>query len=320
MIMEKRKKISICSGTYNEETNIREFYERCLVQLKKFPQYDYEFVVADNCSTDRTKEIMREIAAEDKNFKCIFNANNFGPDRSTTNARHQATGDAVIMIVSDLQDPPEMIEEFIRKWEEGYKLVCAVKNEYSGNIMMNLVRRFYYFILDYVSEVKMIRNYHGFGLYDRMVVDAMKKFNNTVPYPRGLICEIGFKRCEVLYTQGERKNGKSSYNFLSYYDHAMTGFINYTKLPLRFAVFSGFFIAFLSFIAAVIYFIYKVCNWNSFQVGMAPLVIGVFFFSAVQLIFIGILGEYIGAIYSQVKSRPLVIEEERINFDDDSKE
>lgn len=315
--MEKRKKISVCSGTYNEEKNIREFYNRVLEQLKKFPQYDYEFVVSDNCSTDRTRDIMREIAAEDKNFKCIFNANNFGPDRSTSNSRHQATGDAVIMIVSDLQDPPEYIETFIKKWEEGYRIVCGVKNEYSGNIVTNLFRKAYYWILDHYSETKIIRNFHGFGLFDRKVVDTMKQFNDPVPFPRGMIAEIGFKRCEVLYNQHSRKAGKSSYNLFSYYNHAMVGIVNYSKFPLRLAIFSGIMIAILSMITALGYLLYKLLNWDSFQVGVAPLVIGLFFFSAIQLIFIGILGEYIGAIYSQVKNRPLVIEEEKINFDSD---
>lgn len=315
--MEKRKKISICSGTFNEEENIREFYKRCLAQLKKFPQYDYEFIIADNCSTDRTREIMREIATEDKNFKCIFNANNFGAPRSGYNTYMQCTGDAMIGLCTDLQDPPEYIEEFIKKWEEGYNLVCGIKKDYSGSFVMNIIRKFYYKTLDKFSDVSLISNFHGFGLYDRKMLNAMKKFNEPVPYPRGMVSEIGLKRYEILYTQEKRKNGKSSYNIFSYYDYAMTGFVNYSKMPLRLSIFAGFFLAIASLLSALIYFIYKLCNWNNFQVGMAPLVIGLFFFSAVQLIFIGVLGEYVGAIWIQVKNKPLVIEDEKINFDQD---
>ncbi|MBQ6597630.1 MAG: glycosyltransferase [Lentisphaeria bacterium] len=316
--MEKRKKISVCCSAYNEESNIREFYGRVLEQLKKFPQYDYEFIIADNCSTDRTREILREIAAEDKNFKCIFNANNFGPDRSAYNSFLQCTGDAMISMCTDLQDPPEYIEEFIRKWEEGYNLVCGVKKNYSGNIVMILIRKCYYRLLRTVSDVDLIPDFHGFGLYDRKMLVAMKLYHDAEPYARGIVSEIGMKRCEIPYRQAERKGGKSSYNLFRYYDFAMVGLVNYSKLPLRLAIFSGFFIAMVSLLVALGYFIYKLVNWDSFQLGLAPLVIGLFFFSAVQLIFIGILGEYIGAIWTQVKNKPLVIEEERINFDNES--
>ena len=314
--MEKRKKISVCCSAYNEESNIREFYVLVLKQLKKFPQYDYEFIIADNCSTDRTREILREIAAEDKHVKCIFNANNFGPDRSAYNTFLQCTGDALISMCTDLQDPPEYIEEFIRKWEEGYNLVCAVKKNYSGSFVMTLIRKCYYRLLRKVSDVGLIQDFHGFGLYDRKMLEAMKLYHDVVPYTRGIVSEIGLKRCEIPYRQAERKGGKSSYNFFRYYDLAMVGLVNYSKLPLRLAIFSGFFIALISLLVAFFYFVYKLLNWNNFQLGLAPLVVGLFFFSAVQLIFIGILGEYIGAIWAQVKNRPLVIEEEKINFDD----
>ena len=314
--MEKRKKISVCSGTYNEEANIRDFYARVLEQLKKFPQYDYEFIIADNCSTDRTREILRGIAAKDKKFKCIFNANNFGAPRSGYNACMQCSGDAMIVLCTDLQDPPEYIEEFIKKWEEGYNLVCGIKKDYSGNFVMTFIRKCYYRLLSKVSDVDLIQDFHGFGLYDRKMLDAMKQYHDAEPYARGIVSEIGLKRCEIPYRQAERKRGKSSYNFFRYYDFAMVGFVNYSKLPLRLAIFSGFFIALVSLLAAFAYFIYKLLNWDIFQLGMAPLVIGLFFFSAIQLIFIGILGEYIGAIWTQVKNRPLVIEEEKINFDD----
>ncbi len=255
---------------------------------------------------------------QNKNFKCVFNANNFGPERSTYNIYMQCTGDVMISICSDLQDPPECIEEFIRKWEDGYNLVCGVKKNYSGSFVMTFIRKLYYRLLRKVSDVDLIPDFHGFGLYDRKVLDAMKRYHESVPYLRGQVSEIGLKRFEMPYSQAERKGGKSSYNLFRYYDSAMVGFVNYSKLPLRLAIFSGFLIALVSLLAAAGYLIYKLLNWDSFQLGLAPLVIGLFFFSAVQLIFIGILGEYIGAIWTQVKNRPLVIEEKKINFDNDS--
>ena len=313
----EKKIICIVSSCYNEEKNLPEFYARCAAVLEKVSdKYDWQIILEDNCSTDNSRQILRELAAKDKRVKVILNANNFGANRSGFNCILSADADAVIPMCSDLQEPPEVITEFIRKWEEGYKVVCGVRSKSKENFLMSGVRKLYYWLLKTCSDTELISNFTGFGLYDRCFMDALKKYKDPYPYFRGLVSEIGFKRCEVTFTQEKRKGGKSSYNFFSYYDYAMTGFVNHTKLPLRLAVFSGFFIAFLSLLVALGYFIYKLCNWNSFQVGMAPLVIGLFFFSAIQLIFIGILGEYIGAIYTQVKNKPLVIEEERINFDE----
>ena len=312
-----KKTISIASGCYNEAENIGELYRRCLEVLKKFPEYDYEFIISDNLSTDGTRDILRKIAAQDPKFKVILNANNFGHIRSPFNALINATGDAVVWMCSDLQEPPEVIEEFLRKWQEGYKVVAGVRAGTKASFLMECLRKCYYSLLaKSSSESAVIPKFTGFGLYDKAVIEALKKFHDPYPYFRGLVCEIGFKRTEVPFIQEKRKHGKTKNNFFTLYDMAMTGFVNHTKLPLRLAVFSGFFIAFISLLVALGYFIYKCLNWDSFQVGMAPLVIGLFFFSAIQLIFIGILGEYIGAIYTQVKNKPLVIEEERINFDD----
>jgi glycosyltransferase involved in cell wall biosynthesis len=308
------KTISIISGCYNEEGNLQEFHDRIVAVLKKFPQYAYEIIIADNCSTDNSRAIIRQIAAQDKQFKAIFNANNFGHIRSPYNALLQASGDAVVILCSDLQDPPEMIETFIQKWEEGYRVVCAVKPKSKENPLMFLFRRIYYRLLASCSEIHQIQNFTGFGLYDRKVIDALKKYHEPYPYFRGLISEIGFNRIEIPFIQAARKHGKTKNNFATLYDTAMTGFVNHTKLPLRLAAFFGFVVAGLSLVAAIAYFIYKLLYWNQFNVGLAPLVIGVFFFSSVQLIFIGIIGEYIGAIWTQVKNKPLVIEEERINF------
>ena len=311
--MEKRKKISICGTCYNEELNIRELYDRCMAELKKFPQYDYEFIFADNCSQDNTREKLRALAAEDKNFKVIFNANNFGPINSGMNAFCAATGDVVIQIAADLQDPPEMISQFLEKYEEGFDLVCAVKTASQENPVVFALRSLYYWLLAKISSTPLLLNFTGYGLYSRQVVDAVKSYNDF-SYFRGVIAEVGFKRAEIPFTQPLRKHGKSSYNIFKYYDYAMTGFVNYSKLPLRFAVFCGTFLAIVCLLVALGYFIAKLIWWNTFSLGIAPLVIGIFFLAAVQLLFIGVLGEYIGAIWTQVKNKPLVIEEERINF------
>jgi glycosyltransferase involved in cell wall biosynthesis len=308
------KTISIISGCYNEEGNLQEFHDRIVAVLAKLPQYAYEIIIADNCSTDNSRAVIRQIAAQDKQFKAIFNANNFGHIRSPYNALLQASGDAVVILCSDLQEPPELIETFIQKWEEGYRVVCGVKPKSKENPLMFLVRRIYYRLLASCSEIHQIQNFTGFGLYDRKVIEALRKYHEPYPYFRGLISEIGFKRAEVPFVQAARKHGKTKNNFITLYDMAMTGFVNHTKLPLRLAAFLGFVVAGLSLVAAIVYFIYKLLFWNQFNVGLAPLVIGVFFFSSVQLIFIGIIGEYIGAIWTQVKNKPLVIEEERINF------
>ena len=313
--MEKRKKISISTNCFNEVDNIRELYNRIRAVFALHPEYDWEIVIADNCSVDGTRELLREIAAEDKRFKVILNSNNFGHIRSPMNALFHTTGDAVVIMCSDLQDPPELIHEFLQKWQEGYKVVCGVKPASKENPLMFAVRRFYYWLLSRFSETEQVRNFTGYGLYDRQFVEAFKLFHDPYPYFRGMIGEIGFRRIEIPFVQETRKHGKTKNDFFTLYDMAMTGFVNHTKLPLRLAVFVGFFIAGLCLLTAGGYLIYKLCYWDTFQLGMAPLVIGVFFLSAVQLIFIGIIGEYIGAIWTQVKNKPLAIEEEKINFD-----
>ncbi|MDR0932053.1 MAG: glycosyltransferase family 2 protein [Victivallales bacterium] len=311
-----KKLISIATGCLNEEQNLPELYSRLIAVWEQLPQYDWEMVIADNCSCDRSREILREIAQKDKRVKVIFNSNNFGVIRSGFNVLTRTSGDAVIMMCSDLQDPPEMIPEFLKHWEEGYRVVCAVRKGSEEPFIMRTIRKFYYYLLRQSSEGSMISGFYGFGLYDRRFVDALKLFHDPYPYFRGLVSEIGMKRIEIPFVQKKRKGGKSSYNFFSYYDTAMTGFVNHTKLPLRLSVFCGFALAFLSLLTAIGYLVYKLLYWDTFQLGLAPLVIGLFFFSAVQLIFIGVIGEYIGAIWTQVKNKPLAIEEEKINFDE----
>jgi glycosyltransferase involved in cell wall biosynthesis len=314
--MNKKKKISIVTGCYNEEGNLQELYDRFINVLKKLPQYDYEIIIADNCSTDSSRDILRKIAAQDKKFKVIFNSKNFGPVCSGYNAFLQATGDVVVLMSSDLQDPPELIEDFIKKWEEGYKVVAATKKKSKESFFMQFIRKAYYKLLSKFSDSDtIIQNFTGFGLYSRKVMDALKKYKDPEPYFRGFISEIGFEYAEVEFIQPKRKYGKSKHNLFSLYDIAMQGFINHSKLPLRLATFCGFCLAGISLLVAAGYTIYKLLYWDTFSLGLAPLVIGVFFFSAVQLIFIGIVGEYVGAILTLVKNHPLVIEDEKINFD-----
>jgi len=308
-------KISIVSPCYNEEENVPELYRRLKEVMKGFPQYDYEIILADNKSTDGTREVVRRLAAGDKRLKAIFNAANFGQIRSPYNAILAATGEAVVLMCADLQEPPELISEFIKAWEGGAKVVCGVKPKSRENPLMFLVRRCFYKLIKACSETPQVENFTGFGLYDRCVIDAMRKFHEPNPYIRGLVAEIGFTRVEVPYLQEARKHGRTKNNFFSLYDYAMTGFVNHTKMPLRLAAFTGYVLAGFSLLTALVYFVYKLVCWNSFTVGIAPVVIGIFFFASVQLIFIGVLGEYIGAIWTQVKNKPLVIEEERINFE-----
>ncbi len=311
-----RKIISIVSGCYNEEGNLQEFYDRVVKTLSEFPQYAYEIIMADNCSTDGSRSILRQLAAKDKNFKVILNANNFGPVRSGYNAFLQASGDAVVLMSSDLQDPPEMIADFIRKWEDNYQVVVTSKSKSRENSLMFLLRRVYYRMLAKFSDTDhIIQNFTGFGLYDRKFMDALKRYHDPNPYFRGFVSEIGFRRAEIEFDQPQRKRGRSKHNFFTLYDIAMSGFVNHSKLPLRLATFSGFCLAGLSLFLAFGYLVYKLLYWDTFTLGLAPLVVGLFFFSAVQLIFIGIIGEYVGAILTQVKNHPLAIEDEKINFE-----
>lgn len=311
-----KKKISILTPCFNEEGNVEELYKQVKAQFEALKaRYDYEHIFIDNASQDRTVEILKSIAAKDKNVKIIVNASNFGHIRSPFHGMKQCYGDAVMLMVADLQDPPELIPEFLAKWEEGHQVVVGVKNKSKENPIMYGIRKLFYTLVRKMSETPMIDNFTGFGLYDKAFVDVLRATDDPYPYMRGFVAEYGGDIATVYYTQPKREHGKTSNNFYKLYDMAMLGFVNHSKVPLRLAVFIGFTIAALSLAVALFYFIYKLCYWDSFQVGNAPLVIGLFFFSAVQLIFIGILGEYIGAIHTQVRKRPLVIEKERVNFD-----
>jgi len=309
------KLISVVSGCYNEEGNVRECYEQVKKVFQEIGRYRYEHIFIDNASKDGTAAILREIAAKDKNVKVILNARNFGHIRSPYHAMLQARGDAVISVVSDLQDPPELIKEFIKKWEEGFMVVMAVKANSDESPLFFAIRKAYYEFVTRLAEIELIKNATGFGLYDRRFIDVLSEIDDPYPYFRGLVSEIGFTVAKVPYHQPVRMRGITSNNFYRLYDMAMLGITNHSKVPLRLATMLGFAVSFLSLGVALAYLIFKLLYWNSFSLGLAPLEIGLFFFGSVQLFFIGILGEYIGAIHTQVQKRPHVVELERINFE-----
>lgn len=309
------KKISIITPCYNEEENVAVLCERIRKVMQTLPQYDYEHIFIDNASKDRTVELIRKEIEKDSHIRCIVNARNFGHIRSPFHGMCQCYGDAVISMASDLQDPPETIPALVARWEEGYKVVIGVKNQSKENPLMFGLRKLFYNLLAKASETEQVKNFTGFGLYDRQFMDVLRGIDDPYPYFRGLVAELGFERAEVPFVQPKRERGRTHNNFYTLYDMAMLGFVNHSKLPLRLASFLGFGTAIVSLIVAIAYFIYKLVYWDSFSVGTAPLVIGLFFFSAVQLFFIGIIGEYVGAIHTQVRKRPLVIEKERINFE-----
>jgi glycosyltransferase involved in cell wall biosynthesis len=307
--------ISMFTPCFNEEENVRELYEQVEQVFAGLPNYDYEHIFIDNASTDRTVAILKEIAAQDKRVKIIVNARNFGQVRSPYHALLQATGQAVIGIVADLQDPPEMIPKFLQKWEEGCKIVVAIKEGSDEAKPMWLLRRLYYKIIGNLAEVDLIRDFTGFALFDRKVVEILRQIEDPYPYLRGLICDIGFQRAQIKYHQPVRKRGVTKNNFYTLYDLAMLGLTNHSKVPLRLMTMLGFLSACLSMLVGLGYFVYKLVFWNSFSVGIAPLVLGQFFLGSILLFFMGIVGEYVGAIHTQVLNRPLVVEKERINFE-----
>lgn len=309
-----RKLISIVTPCYNEEANIDELCQRINDVMSKL-DYDYEHVFIDNCSTDGSIPKLRAIAAQDKRVKIILNARNFGHIRSPYHALLQVKGDACVLIASDLQDPPEMIEEFVKKWEAGFKTVLAVKPESEESPVMFFLRKAYYRFVSRISEVPLVQNATGAGLFDRAVLDILKKVDDPYPYFRGLLCEIGFPIATVPFKQPRRQRGITKNNFYTLYDIAMLGITNHSKVPLRLMVMGGGLLALVSLLMAFCFFVAKIIFWDSFQMGIAPLLISLFFFSSVQILFLGMLGEYIGSVHTQVRNMPLVVEAERVNFD-----
>ena len=307
------KKISIVTPCYNEEDNVKELYERIKAAMQGL-DYEYEHIFIDNASVDRTVELLRGMAAQDSHVKVILNTRNFGHIRSPYHGLLQATGEAVIGMASDLQDPPERIPEFLKKWEQGYKIVVGVKTHSQESGLFYFMRTMYYRVLRNLSDIQLIDNFTGFGLYDRQVIEILRDFNDPYPYFRGLIADIGFEYARIEFTQPRRKRGISKNNFYTLYDMAMLGVTSYTKVPLRLATMMGFIFALFSFIIGLMYLVYKLVDWKNFSLGLAPVIIGLFFMGSVQLFFLGIVGEYLGSIYTLAVRRPLVIEKERINF------
>lgn len=312
-----KKKISIVSSCYNEEDNIEELCQRVKAQMELFKdQYDYEQIIVDNASKDGTVEKLRELAQKDKHVKVILNSRNFGHIRSPYWAIINGSGDAVIYMASDLQDPPELITLFIKNWENGFKVVLGQKTKSKENFIFFALRKMFYSVIKRIADddTEMIENCTGFGLFDKQIIETIKKIDDPYPYFRGLLAEIGFDKAIVEFTQPKRKNGHTKNNFYTLYDNAMMGVVKHSKVPLRLMTFSGFFFSAICMVIALGYLVYKLLLWKSFEMGMAPVVIGLFFFASVQLTFMGLLGEYVGAIYTRVNKKPLVVEKERINF------
>lgn len=310
------KKVSILIPTYNEAENVEPLSEAIVGEFDRLPQYSYEIIFIDNDSKDGTRDKIRALHRQNKKIKAIFNAKNFGQNNSPYYGLLQTTGDCAILMCADFQDPVEMIPKLIEKWEEGYKIVSCIKTTSKENKFIRLARTCYYKTIKKFSEVEQIEHYTGFGLYDRLFLNVLRDLKDPTPFLRGIVAEFGFKRIDIPYEQQLRRAGKSKNNFFLLYDIAMLSFTSYTKIGLRLATFIGMFVAFVSFIIAVFYLIYKLVYWDTFHAGTAPMVVGIFFLGAVQLIFLGIIGEYILSINKRIMNRPLVVEEERIGFEE----
>ncbi len=308
--------ISILIPTYNEVGNVVELSEAVKNEMKKLPAYAYEIVFIDNDSIDGTRQQIRKLCSEDRRVKAIFNAKNFGQNNSPYYGLTQTTGDCAILMCADFQDPVEMIPVLVHEWEQGYKIVSAIKTTSRENKLMRLLRTCYYKLIKRFSQVEQIEHFTGFGLYDQAFIQVMRDLKDPTPFLRGIVAELGFKRKEVPYEQQRRRFGKTKNNLYTLYDLAMLSFTSYTKIGLRLATFLGFIISLVSIVVAAVYFILKVRHWNTFTMGTAPLLIGMFLLGAIQLIFLGLIGEYILSINMRIMDRPLVIEEERINFNE----
>lgn len=317
-MLEEKKTISVMIPCYNEEENARPIYEAVRDELQRScPNYDYEILFIDNKSQDRTRAILREICAEDRHVKAIFNSKNFGQFNSPYYGICQTTGDCTITMCADFQDPVEMIPKFVAAWEEGYKIVIGKKTRSRENPVMYFLRSCYYKIIKKMSSVEMIEQFTGFGLYDKSFVETLRQLHDPTPFIRGIVAELGPERMEIEYEQPQRRAGKTHNNFYTLFDAAMLSFTSYTKVGMRVAEFAGFGIALISFLIGLFYLVAKLVAWDSFAAGYAPTMIAVFFMGGVQLAFLGFLGEYIMAMNTRIMNRPLVIEEERLNFDEE---
>jgi len=310
------KTISIVVPCFNEEGNIIPLYN----EIEKLfsidlPAYDYELLFIDNKSTDSTQKILRELCAGNKKVKCIFNARNFGSASSFVYGLCQSNGNCSILLVADFQSPIKLIPEFIKEWENGYKIVIGIKTKSKENPFMRFLRTIYYKLIKKLSEnIDQIEHFDGFGLYDKSFIETLRNVNDPIPYLKNIVAELGGTRKDISYTQEKRRAGKTHISWYRLYNDAMIGLTSHTKIGLRLATILGFIFSFLSFAIALVYFFLKIFNWHSFSTGIIPLVLGVFFLGSLQLFFIGLIGEYILSINTRVMNRPLVIEEERINF------
>lgn len=308
-------KLSIVTPCFNEEANIEPLYREIAAVVATIPGVDeYEHIVIDNASTDSTVAIVKRLCAEDPRLKLIVNTRNFGHIRSPYHALLQASGDAVVGMASDFQDPPSLIPELVARWRDGAKMVMCVKEASRENAGMYAIRTAYYRLVARLSDVQLVENFTGFGLYDRVVVDRLRAIDDPYPYFRGLVAELGYPATRVPFTQPRRERGITKNNFYTLFDLAMLGITNHTKVPLRLATMTGFVLSAASFVIAIGYLVAKLLFWDRFEFGLAPMIIGMFFFASVQLFFIGMVGEYVGAVHTQVMRRPLVVEQERINF------
>jgi glycosyltransferase involved in cell wall biosynthesis len=313
--MAEQRTVTILTPCYNEAENVQALYEAVRGVFDRLPDYTYEHLFIDNASTDRTVEILRGLAARDRNVKVIVNTRNFGHIRSPIHALLQCRTDGVIIMAADFQDPPEVVPQLLEKWREGFRVVLAIKAAAEESAMMFAVRRIGYRIVDKLSEVKQVRNNTGFGLYDKAFLSVLRSLPDPYPYFRGIVAELGFKYATVPYTQPSRKRGLTKNNLYMLYDLGVQGIVNHSKIPLRIAAILGFISSVVSLGAALVYFVMKMMFWYDLPIGVAPVIIGLFCVASVQLFFLGVLGEYVGAIYTQVRNRPLVVEQERINFD-----
>ena len=309
------KKVSIMIPCFNEEENIEAITDAVVKQMEALPQYDYEVVCIDNCSTDGTRPLLRKICAGNPKVKAIFNVKNFGQFNSPYYGLCQTTGDCAISICADFQDPVEMIPEFLKYWEEGYQIVCGIKTSSKENRFMYWLRSVYYKLIRKFSEVEQIEHFTGFGLYDRSFLEVLRTLEDPTPFIRGIVAELGGKRKDIPYEQPKRRAGKTHNNWYTLYDAAMLSVTSYTKVGMRIAVFGGMIMAFISLLIGLVYLVMKLIYWDRFVAGQAPTVIIVSLMCSILLAFMGFLGEYISAINTRMMKRPLVVEEERINFD-----
>jgi glycosyltransferase involved in cell wall biosynthesis len=310
------KKISIMIPCYNEEDNVRQMASAVVhMMTADLSQYDYEILFIDNCSQDKTRQYLRVLCAENKKIKAIFNAKNFGQFNSPFYGMCQTSGDCTIVLCCDFQDPVNLVPKFVHEWENGYKIVCGIKTTSKENKIMRFLRTCYYKLIRKMSSVEQIEHFTGFGLYDKEFIEILKKLDDPTPFLRGIVAELGYKRKDIPYEQQKRAAGKTHNNWYTLYDAAMLSFTSYTKIGLRIATIAGFICSAVSLIIAIVYFIMKLIYWNRFTAGMTPILIGVFLMGSIQLFFIGLIGEYILNINQRVMRRPLVIEEERLNFD-----